>query len=221
LISDGKFTRAWLGVSIVALTDDDRFRELVPGVKSGVVVRAILPDGPAAKSDLRPSDVIIAVEGHPVSTPQELRNEVRNKKIGAPVKLTVHRAGKQMQLEIKPGEWIQSPPTRPILVTSESPRTNTPVSLGLEIKALTDELAERFSVQSADLGVIVVSVENDGLAQRNGIQPGDVITAINQEPIATPRRFREALKEADLKKGVVVNLTSGRTARFEILKAGE
>jgi len=219
LITNGKFTRAWLGVSIVALADDDRFRELVPGVKSGVVVRAILPDGPAARSDLRPSDIIIAVEDHPVSTPQELRNEVRNKKIGAPIKLTIHRAGKQTQIEIRPGEWMQSPPARPILVNSESPRTNTPVRLGLEVKALTEELADRFSVPSADIGVIVVSVETDSVAQRNGIQPGDIITAINQEPIGTPRRFREALNVADFKRGVVVNLTSGRTARFEILKA--
>jgi len=220
LIAEGKFTRAWLGVSIVALAEEDRYRELIPDVKAGVVVRAILPDGPAAKSKLRPSDVILAVDGKAVSTPQELRNEVRGKKLGAAVQLTVHRAGKQTQVEIRPGAWVQETESQPILATN-STRTNAPAKLGLEVKALTEALAKQFNVQASEAGVIVTSVESDGLAQQGGIQPGDVITAINQQPTPTPRRFREVLRTADFQQGVVVNLLSGRTARFEILKAAE
>ena len=67
-------------------------------------------------------------------------------------------------------------------------------------------------------GVIVASVERDSPAGRQGIQPGNLITAINSQPVANVRQFRTALEKADLKKGVLVNLLSGDTARFEILK---
>jgi serine protease Do len=220
LISNGKFTRAWLGVSILALDEDDRYHELIPEVKAGVVVRAIVPNGPAAKSELRASDVILAVDGKPVATPQELRNEIRGKQLGAPVRLTVHRAGKKTQVEIRPGEWVQEAESKPVAATTTT-RTNTPAKLGLEVKALTTELAEKFGIKSLDAGVIVTSVEADSVAKRNGIQPGDLITAINQQPTPSPRRFQEAMKAADLQKGVVVNLTSQNSARFEILKAEE
>ena len=54
LIAEGKFTRAWLGVEIQGLREDPDYRTMVPGVEEGVVVRAILPNGPAAKSRAPP-----------------------------------------------------------------------------------------------------------------------------------------------------------------------
>ena len=57
LIADGKITRAWLGVGIRSLSDYTEFRDTVKGVDEGVVVYTIQPEGPAAKSELKPSDI--------------------------------------------------------------------------------------------------------------------------------------------------------------------
>src|SRR5882724_9446155 len=91
LIADGKITRAWLGVGIRSLSDYTEFRDTVKGVDEGVVVYTIQPDGPASKSDLKPSDIITAVDGRTVATPQDLKNEIRGKKIGGTVTLDVAR----------------------------------------------------------------------------------------------------------------------------------
>jgi serine protease Do len=69
-------------------------------------------------------------------------------------------------------------------------------------------------------GVIVVTVDRDSPAARKGIQPGDIITAIDQQPVASPEQFRKAIGKSDPKKGVIVVLLSGRTSRFEVLKEG-
>ena len=98
LVSDGKFVRAYLGVAISPLKGDNEYRDLITGVTDGVVITAIPPDGPAAKSDLKPGDVITAVEGRAVSTAQQLKKEIRGKKIGAPVTLDVHRFGKNIKV---------------------------------------------------------------------------------------------------------------------------
>jgi S1-C subfamily serine protease len=66
-----------------------------------------------------------------------------------------------------------------------------------------------------------MSVERGTAAARQNIEPGDIITSINQEPVKTPKEFREAVKKADLKAGIVVDLISGKTARFEILNQSE
>src|SRR5205085_3961481 len=110
LISDGKFKRAWLGIGIRAFRDDADLRELIKGVDDGVVVSAILTNGPASKSDLKASDVITAVDGKPVGTPQQLRGEIRGKKIGQPITLDVARpdstgTAKMIKIKVKPAEW--------------------------------------------------------------------------------------------------------------------
>ncbi len=224
LITEGKFTRAWLGVGIAALRDRPDFQELVKGVSDGVVITAILENGPASKSDpkLEASDIVTAVDGKRVTTPQELRNEVRGKKIGSTMALDVHRLennGKTKHLTVKINaaervEKVEEVATKPEKKSSSDTPT---VDLGLSVQNLTPELIEKFELQTVE-GVVVSTVENEGLAGRQGIKPGDVITAINHQSISSAKQFRQAAKTLDLKKGVLVNLVSGGTARFEILK---
>ncbi len=52
------------------------------------------------------------------------------------------------------------------------------------------------------------------------MKPGEIITSVNQQPVSNPKQFRDALSKADLKKGIIINLLSGNSARFEILKQG-
>jgi serine protease Do len=219
LISDGKFTRAWLGIGIQAFRDDPDFRDRFKGVNDGVVVLSLQTNGPAYKSDLRPTDVITAVDGRAVSTPQDLRGEIRGKKIGEPVTLDVVRNGKGMKVKIKPAEWAEVPIV-PELVRSTPDREEERSGLGLTIHALTSEVAKQFGADMTE-GVIVVTVTRGTLASRHGIKPGDIITAVNQKTVTNPKQFREALKTASLEQGIVLNIVSGKTAHFELLKVGE
>ena len=217
LIAQGKFTRAWLGIGIRALRDDADLRELVPGVNDGVIISAVLSEGPAAKSDLRPGDVITAVDGKRVSTPQQLRSEVRGKRIGQPITLDLIRKGTAIQVKVSPGEWKQPVPVMAKAKTESAPK-DSPASLGVTVEPLTPELVSRLNLDPAE-GVVVAKVEKNSPAAKKGIKPGDLITAIDQQPVAAPKEYEQAVSKADLKKGVLVNLQSGSTARFEILKS--
>ncbi len=219
LISDGKFRRAWLGIGIRAYRDDPDYRELFKGVTDGVVVQTIQEDGPASKSDLRPSDVITAVDGKPIGTPQELRGEIRGKKIGQAVTLDVVRGGKSIQVKIKPTEWLDtSPPVE--LARNNSSKQDERTALGLTVHTLTREVAKQFGADISE-GVVVVSVDRGTPASRLGIRPGDIITAVNQQTVTNVKQFKDALKAGSLKKGIVLNIVSGKTARFEVLKQGD
>jgi serine protease Do len=218
LIAEGKFIRPWLGIGIRALKDETDFREWLNGPRDGVVVRSIIADGPAAKSDLRPADVITAVDGKSVATPQELRNAIRGKRIDQTVSINVFRDGKNAKIEIQLEAFSDGETS--FAAHKNSIPNFAPASVGFSVKAATPELAERFGTRQTS-GIIVVSVDQGGIAAHDGIKPGDIVTAINQKSVATPKEFFHALKNSDLKKGVVVNLISDNTARFEILKARE
>ena len=215
LIAEGRFTRAWLGVSILGLKEDPDQRDQFKGVDDGVLVRGIVPNGPASASDLRTGDVITKVDGRRVASSQELRNQVRGKKIGEPVTLEVFRLNKTIRVSVKPGEYVEA---KPVLLARKKSHGIQTADLGLEVQWLTAEEAKKSGAKLTD-GVIVTTVKPAGLAAQRGIKTGDIITSVNHERTVSPAQFREALQGADLKKGVLLELTSGEAQRLETLKA--
>lgn len=216
LIEKGKFTRAWLGVEIATLRDDVEMRSLLRGVDDGVVIRGILRDGPSFDSDLRLGDVIVAVDGREVSTGLQLKNEIRSKAIGEPVTLAVVRKGKRVEVVVRPEAWPEE------LIAAEMRRRSTPEALesedlGIVVRSLTPDLAKEYRVDIAS-GLVVTAVSAGSEAARKGVAPGDVITEVNQEAVTDLREFGEALRDADLDRGVLLNVVRGGVTRLVVLK---
>jgi serine protease Do len=219
LIQHGKYTRSWLGVAITSLREDPEYRNLVKGVKDGVVVREIMPEGPAAKSDLKPADIITAVDGHPVATSQQLRYEIRSKPLGREVVLDVYRKDRFLKIKVRPEAWPEAPETAATVRRRPSPAAvESETLLGLTVQPLTPELRKKFALQ-AQSGVVVTAVAGDSPAAARELKAGDVITELDHQPVRNLRDFREALKNADTTKGVVVNYLRGGSGRFVILKS--
>jgi serine protease Do len=219
IIETGKFTRPYLGIGMRAVREELELQELVPGIKDGVVVRTIVPGGPAAKSTLKPSDIITSVDGKPVATPQQLRGSIRSKKIGAAVMLQVYRQGKTVTVEINPSEWPQPKPQVATTTTVAPTSKALATELGITVKPLSAALASQLRAGTQE-GVVVATVDKNSPAARGNIRPGDIITSINQEPVVNRKQFQAAVEKLDLKKGAIINLLSGNIARFEIVKAG-
>lgn len=216
LITDGKYTRPWLGVGIRAVRDYPEFRETEPKASDGVVVTELQPGGPAAKSELKPGDVIMGVDGKTISTAQQLRNEIRVKGVDQTVTLDVFRGGKNIKVKVKTEAWPDEDVTE-VASRSGSNEPEQTKSFGLTVKAITSQLAEQFGVEKGD-GVIVTEVEQGSAAARRGIRAGDIITEVDRKAVNTVKEFRDAIKSADAKKGVIINFTSRGTSKFEVLR---
>lgn len=226
IITDGKYTRSWLGIGIESLRDYPEFHDLVKGVEDGVVVKQIIPNGPAAKSELHPADIITEVDGKPVVTSQQLKDEVRSKKVGQSVTLNVFRIvedkAQSIKIIVKPGEWVENSDVADAK-ENMSNAENASGGLGLTVDTLTHDLADKYGVDMTE-GVIVTSIAKTGLAARNQseIKRGDVITSINQKPIKNLKQYLTVMKKINTKRGVILNwIGKDGTARFEILKDGE
>lgn len=215
LIAEGKFTRSWIGVSIGELRQDTEFKETAPDLEDGVIIYEIEANSPAAKSKLKSADVVVAVDGKPVKTSRQLKDEISTKKVGQTIALDVVRGTKHLTVKIKtevaPGEGVEANRSSATAPAVEN------CSYGLSLQTLTKSLAEEYKVDAVS-GVIVVSVEPDSPASEQGIKAGDIITEVNRKPVSGLRDFNDALKNIDPKQGAIVNVISNGGSKFALLK---
>ena len=231
LIDGGRVIRPYLGIRIESYDDyvkrSDSFK--FDGVKSGVVVVTIEPDTPAASSDLRPADVITQVDGKEVRTADELRKLVLTKKVGAKVDLAIIRKGKPMQVAVTTAEL---PGERPIRAANSNPRERQKAPgeedrasyFGVEVQSLTKELAANLGLKE-ERGVVVTAVKDGSLASEAQLRVKDVITEVGDKQITDVASFKEAIKGADPKKGVLLYVArggkNGGGKTFVVIKDGE
>ncbi len=214
LVSQRKFTRGWLGIAIDTLASEHP--SLSQGVAEGILVKRIVPEGPAAKSDLKAGDVITAIDGQRINTPQQLRTEVRNR-IGRMAVLNVARGADHLQVKVTPREWVQ--PTAVVTKITKEPSPESPApAFGVTVQNVTAELAKKIGVP-AEEGVLVTSVETNSPAAGKGLKVGDIITSVNDQPVNTPKEFNSALKQVDSKKGLMLNFFSSSAPGFEAIRS--
>jgi serine protease Do len=218
IIRDGKFVRSWLGVAITALREDLEMRAMVTNITDGVIVSGISADSPAAKSELKASDIITHVDGVSVATAQQLKNEIRSKKVGQPVALTVYRGKQKITVKVSPEPW---PEENVALLTNKGGSAKaekaTNQSMGMTVQTLTKDLVKKYGTEVSD-GVVVTEVEADSPAEAKGVRVGDVITEVDRKTVVNVKDFKDAMKTADAKQGVIINLNSQGAGRFVVLK---
>ena len=202
LVAHGKFRRSWLGVQIQGLREDERLRAAHPGLRDGVFVPGVTPEGPADRAGLRPEDVILSVEGRPVSTVAQLRRQITRKPAGSKVALAIQREGKPRTLDVTldpmpdPEERLAAARgRRPVRQAEEDAAT----SMGLTVQAVTPALSEKFKLGKAE-GVLVTGIDDSGPLAEYGLRPGDLIVGVDKADVKTPTQLGEALRGARSKE---------------------
>ncbi len=103
IIQSGSVVRGWLGISMQDMT-----QELANSFNledmAGALIASVLKDGPADHAGIKPGDIMIAVEGNPISNASELLNNVAILPPGETIIVTIKRNGEEKNIQIKVGE---------------------------------------------------------------------------------------------------------------------
>jgi serine protease Do len=215
LRDNGSVQRGWLGVQIQDL--DDELATSV-GLKSGkgALVADVVKDSPAAHAGLLAGDVITRLNDHEIDSARALSLAVADVSPSSSAKVTVWRDGKSRDLSVKLGEASKAEE-----VASNGPVGNDSATadlLGLTLRGLTDQDRARLGVPSDVNGALVVAVEPDSAAADKGLEPGDLITRVNQKPVTSANAAVAALKTAKKdKSNALLLVRRGDSQRFVAL----
>ena len=212
----GKVTRGWLGVAIQGITPEiAKSLGLNPDEPTGAIVAAVTPNSPAAKAGLKPGDVILSANGKPVKTVHDLPRLVAALPPGQKLDMNVRRGGKEMNLAAMTGEMPQQEQQVAASTGSSSDeKAASATSLGLQLAAIDQGMRRQFRIPKEVEGVVVTKVANDSPAGALGIEPGDVIVSVDQQPVKTPQEAAEQLKQAAANGNILLLLNRHGTSQF-------
>jgi Do/DeqQ family serine protease len=202
LIDYGRVRRAWLGVSIDAIAPEDTEIYALPRV-AGVLIQRVTEGGPAEDVGLRQSDVLYSVDGEVVYSPNGLQNLIAQKRPQEEVTLRIYRDGSPRDIRVRLGEAPLNASAQP-MPEPEEPAAEE--KLGITVAPLTEEFLPLTGYEEAG-GVIITGVTRLGPADRRGVQRGEKLVSINNQPIETPDDVRRVL--GSVESGQVVSLVLG------------
>ena len=209
--------KAWVPVSVQTLTPELADKLGLPG-KSGVRVTRVI--GPTKDRALEVGDVITAIDGEPVQASQSsdadvFHTMIRQYKIGSTVTLTTFRAKQERQVKIA---LVSSPRLPREMKKYEDP------TFEFRVRNISETDRRELGVPDTQQGVLVEAVREGGWAALAHLGDGDIVLAIDGEPVADVADVQKKMERiATVKpRAVVLRVRRGlRTFFVEMLTGSE
>ena len=218
--------KGYIGVYMQDLTSQVK-KGLDLKVEKGVLVSGVEDDSPADKAGIEDGDVITRFNGKTVASADELRDAVRAITPGKNARIDVVHEGTSKSLTLTVGERPEEQTMHwesngdgdndaPMAMARAFTMMGGP-RLGVEARPLEDDgLASYFGAKKGD-GLLVLSVDDESVAGKAGVKPGDIISKVGTDKIEDTQDVRHALKGYD--KGDTFDITVLRHGKSQSLKA--
>ncbi|MCK4632941.1 MAG: PDZ domain-containing protein, partial [candidate division Zixibacteria bacterium] len=211
ILAEGKVTRSWIGLHCQALQELEEYFGTT--AHSGVLVSSIDPGSPAENAFLKAGDIILEVDGTPVSARfvEELPHFyalIAAKKPGSEITLMVHRDDETYTFTV---------PTKQLSdLQGEDFECK---EWGFTVKAITQQMQIENQLQDTS-GVYITGVKPAGPAGEGGLRRADVITTVNRTAISSLGGFITNYQALDLEGEQKILLTVSRNGatRFVFLE---
>jgi serine protease Do len=185
--SEGRLIRPWLGAYGQAVTSDIA-HSLGMKRPQGVIINLVHDEGSAGVGGLRAGDVILAVNGHDITGPDELDYRIATLPVGDQAVIRVMRGNTVVPITID----MQPAPDTPAPDTSELEGRH-PLSDAV-VANLSPAMAEEYNIDPFGEGVVILRIRRGGIADRLDFRPGDIVRRINKASVMSVDDLRTALE---------------------------
>ncbi|WP_051508440.1 Do family serine endopeptidase [Roseicyclus elongatus] len=215
----GETRRGWLGVRIQDVTGDIADGLGLDEARGALVTD--VPEGPARDGGIEVGDVILSFAGEEVDDTRELVRIVGDSGVNETVRVVVFRDGATQTLRVTLGRRE----TAEGLASSTGegggmlPEPSSGEVLGLTVTPLTDALRDQLDAQGVSGGLVIEQVDPASDAAEKGLQVGDIITEVAQQPVRSPEDFRDRIETAQEagQKSILLLIRRAGNPRFVAL----
>lgn len=188
----GVVQRGWMGVTIYNL-DSQMADDLGTIEVKGVFIDAVTRDGAAKAAGLQKGDVLLSINDIPTNTTPRFTEIIGQFRPGDELKVKYFRDGKESYTNLTLRNQLNT--TDYVAVRKDQVLTN----IGFELREMDSNEIFRNSAK----GVYVVSVNKNSKAGKANIEPGYIITSINDKEVKTVNEFIAMV--TDYKGTIVLN----------------
>ncbi len=182
----GDVEHGYLGVALQDI-DRDLADSLGMDKPQGGLVAQVKPNSPAAKAGIQTGDVILEVNGEPVSEAGEVPHEIGSYRPGDDISFTLLREGERLQKSVTLASLAEA---RGRTDTQEAEPQS---ALGMELAPVPEELRQRRPLPES--GGALVKGLSKGPAQNAGIRPGDILLKLGGKSVSGPGDVTRILEE--------------------------
>ena len=208
ILRDGHVTRSWIGLHAQALQELEGY--FGTDHNRGVLVASVDPASPAEETGIRAGDVILEIDGQPVSArfveelPAFYKN-IAGRLPGSQITMTVLRGDKELSFALA---------TRPLgQLQGEDFEC---AQWGFTVRDITRQMQLTSQLRDS-LGVFVTGVKRVGPSDLGGLNRGDVVRAINRETVDRLADFTDRYQELVDRKVEKVLLTVRRNGATRLV----
>ncbi|KMV34802.1 serine endoprotease DegQ [Franconibacter pulveris 1160] len=176
LIQFGEIRRGLLGIKGTEMSADIA-KAFNLNVQRGAFVSEVLANSGSAKAGIKPGDVIISLNGKPLSSFAELRSRIATTEPGTKVKLGLLRDGKPQEVEV-----------------TLDKSTASSASAEMIAPALQGATLSDGQLKDGTKGVTIAEVEKGSAAAQIGLHKDDVIIGVNRDRVRSIAEMRKVLE---------------------------
>lgn len=182
----GEVQRGLLGVRINPV-DGEKARELgLPSIE-GVYISNVTSNGGAYDAGIRSGDVVVGINGLKIPNIPALQEQVGRYRPGNTIKVEYIRNGKKYTTNVTLRDKDNGSSA---VVKSDNTNEEVLENIGLELRDLSRDESRRLRVN----GVYVKSVDIGSVIEKTEMDPGYIITKVNDNRVATIDDFVKELK---------------------------
>lgn len=191
LIANGHVTRAYLGIYLQDVTPAIA-RAFGEKQIEGVVVGDVSPDSPAKAAGIQRGDILLDVNGKPVTNSIQLRMNISMMNPGTDVTLRYLRKGEVRDSTVKLAEM----PADKSQASSNGSEAGSKALNGVDVSRLDADTAQQLGIPATTKGVVVTNIDPASQMANSGLEKGDVIQEVNHQPVNNVSEFESAVRKA-------------------------